>query len=479
MPHIVIYLYGSPAETEERIQAAINEELNKLTIEKIQATVEITWFGGASYMTSLPLAISSGTRVDLCSTMPSPAVSFTGLSSQGMLMDMGKYLKEYAPKALEIVGGYINATTQDGKILAIPMFKNYLSDQYILLLKDYTDALGLTEKTRNITTWSEFETILRATLDANRGMGGIGYTEIMNYNGGDPDKFSSYSQFDRLGDNNYLIYVDEKTNTVKSIAHSDGFRASCELAKEWNTKGLVYGDASLSVSGRTTDVYSLLRAGAIAARIGEGEYGVEATWGSLVGREVVCPRVFSGTIHTKLVSNWTAGMPVTCKEPEATAKFIELLYTDVDVINLLTRGRKGIDYVLNGNGEACYPDGVDASNVEFHMYDWSYGNQFIIYPWGEGTGGDFRDLSYENMKAGNVSKYLGFAINNRDQNIANLAANCYQVVEKYNLPLYYGVIDLNDRDLGLRAFQSELEAAGINQLLAAYQSQLDTWLATK
>jgi putative aldouronate transport system substrate-binding protein len=111
------------------------------------------------------------------------------------------------------------------------------------------------------------------------------------------------------------------------------------------------------------------------------------------------------------------------------------------------------------------------------MYDWSYGNQFLIYPWGEGTGSDFRDLSYQNMKAGNVSKYLGFAVNNGDQNVANLAANCYQVVEKYNLPLYYGVIDLNDRDLGLRAFQSELEAAGINKLIAAYQSQLDAWLA--
>jgi putative aldouronate transport system substrate-binding protein len=132
--------------------------------------------------------------------------------------------------------------------------------------------------------------------------------------------------------------------------------------------------------------------------------------------------------------------------------------------------------VLNKNGEACYPSGVDASNVEFHMYDWSYGNQFLIYPW-EGSGGDFRDLSYQNMQAGNVSKYLGFAVNNGDQNVANLAANCYQVVEKYNLPLYYGAIDLNDRDLGLKAFQSELEAAGINKLLAAYQDQLDAWLA--
>ena len=46
----------------------------------------------------------------------------------------------------------------------------------------------------------------------------------------------------------------------------------------------------------------------------------------------------------------------TTDVPEAAMKFLELTYTDADVINLLIYGIEGRDYVMNEDGTVSYPE---------------------------------------------------------------------------------------------------------------------------
>ncbi len=65
--------------------------------------------------------------------------------------------------------------------------------------------------------------------------------------------------------------------------------------------------------------------------------------------------------------------------PEAAMKFLNLTYTDADVINLLINGVEGRDYVLS-DGYVSYPEGQDASTVPYtaQLSCGTLGNFFLM-----------------------------------------------------------------------------------------------------
>ena len=165
-------------------------------------------------------------------------------------------------------------------------------------------------------------------------------------------------------------------------------------------------------------------------------------------------------------------MPVTCKEPEAAAKFLELMYTDADVANLLLWGVEGEDYVVNENGEATYPEGKDSSNCYHCDEDW-FPNCYITYPW-EGLGGDFRDTSWDELQSTPVSKYVGLSVDT--SSVADQITACYNASQQYRAILNCGQAD---PETDLPEFLKALEDAGIQDILDCYQTQLNEWLAAQ
>lgn len=60
-------------------------------------------------------------------------------------------------------------------------------------------------------------------------------------------------------------------------------------------------------------------------------------------------------------------MPVSAKYPEKAMSFLNLLYTDKTVIDLMAWGIEGVDYVIIDaeNDIIAYPEGIDSKNVGF------------------------------------------------------------------------------------------------------------------
>ena len=71
---------------------------------------------------------------------------------------------------------------------------------------------------------------------------------------------------------------------------------------------------------------------------------------------------YLGTSDVNRVS-WAVAS--TCKNPEKALEFLNLTYTDKDVINLIIYGIEGKDYVKVSDNVVKYPDGQDASTVPY------------------------------------------------------------------------------------------------------------------
>ena len=194
----------------------------------------------------------------------------------------------------------------------------------------------------------------------------------------------------------------------------------------------------------------------------------------MTGYELIAVDITPSMIGTSSCTKFGYAIPVTSAEPEAAIRYLNYLYTDdgVEALNILTWGVPGRDWTVNADGMATYPDGVTADSVQYHTADFLFGDQIKITPW-EGSDPTLRQQQQAEMDNARISRYMGFVLNN--DGLENTITALNMVRQKYQPQLSSGASP--DWESALAAFREELTANGIDDLLAAYQAQLDEWLA--
>jgi len=445
-------------------------EINKITEEKINTHVNIEYVEMGTYVEQVGLRISGNEKLDLVLTTPIEAAGFSSMTAQNQLMPLNDLLEEYAPDTLALLGDYIKGTMINDTIYSLPTYRALNSNSYLIMRKDILDELGLTEKAQSLSSWTEFEEIL-SEVTANKEIAGIagndGAGTVITLQGvwHDTDDFAGNTSYDSLGDTYKIIAVDEETDTVYNYFAADSYQAMIERVRSWYESGYVYKDSATSEEQGDT----LLKTNVTFSTCVNSEIGVEVSRLSSTGYEVICPMIVAQPVITGSLTKFTWGVPVTATEPEAAVKFLNLMYTDKDIANLLTWGVEGRDYVVK-DGEAAFPEGVDATTVSYHTADFLYGNQFLVYPW-EGQGADFREVAKANLDEAGVSKYVGFSADT--SSITNELSQLTNVIDQYKPSLESGAADPAVYDEFIQA----MEAAGVDKVIEAYQTQLDAWLA--
>ena len=170
-------------------------------------------------------------------------------------------------------------------------------------------------------------------------------------------------------------------------------------------------------------------------------------------------------------------IPITCEDQAPVLKFLNLLYSDPDVLNILDWGIEGVHYerVPDTDTLIRYPEGVTSDNDGYGLNQgWSFGNQLISYAW-ETVG---TDDYYEEMKAFNesavTSKAVGFIFDSSP--VKSEVAALDSVLAEYRLGLENGELDPEEY---LPKFQQALREAGIEKVIAEKQRQLDAWVAAQ
>jgi putative aldouronate transport system substrate-binding protein len=153
-------------------------------------------------------------------------------------------------------------------------------------------------------------------------------------------------------------------------------------------------------------------------------------------------------------------------------ELLSLMYTDAKLINLLDWGIEGKHYVKLNDYVITYPAGVDASNTGYNYnLSWIYGNSFLAYVW-EGNPENTNQLMDAFNQSALKSKALGFQFDAVP--VRNAVAAVTNVAAEFRSSLEWGMVDV---DSTLPRFQRALRDAGIDEIIAEKQRQLDAWAA--
>ncbi len=463
--NIVFYYYDNRA-TGGDYGEHVNDAVNELLKEKINVTVDIHWIVSGDWSAKALIDISSGTNVDVM-TCQMGVGSFLRIYPQGLVQPIDRLLEEYAPDVLELTDDYIGTYTFDGHIYGVPTLRNYCKNAYIIMNKEILEELGMVEQAESITCWSDFDQILEAVYDNYTAKGTdmypIGLSSIIT-NTTDfvntTEDFSSYRPFDNLGDSLKVLYQED--GKVSLYQELDCFRLACEKGVEWAEKGWMWPDSMFTEEF----VDNVTKQGVLFSNINGAEYGVDVTKASAYDFDVLAVQIATGNIKTSQPLFTGIVIPVTAEEPEAAARFINELYTNADLMNLLVWGVEGVDYTVEDNQV------VSAEGNHYLAVDFVLGNNTLLTPL-MGNGADFYEVVKQINDTAEKSEYLGFSFNTGELDL--ITSQLTTVLDQYWKEMLYGGYTPEK----FAEFMQKLEEAGVREYLDAAQAQLDAWLETK
>lgn len=448
---------------------AVEAKINEITEKEINTHVNIEIYEIGSYDQQVGLMMSSGEPVDLMLTLPGGSSSFTTMRSQGQLQDISELLEEYGQPVLDTVGDLLQATTVNGGVYAVPTYADAASFAWIVMRTDVLEDLGLLEKAENMTSMDEFEEILDAVAKSEKWnylapTGGVRGNLIFTTGGAciGENNFSDMTSFDLLGDNLSLVAVPANggDGKVQLTYATDEYRKMYERVRGWYEKGYVYKDSV------TEQDAQLIKNNVVFSAIMDGESNIDAAQEAQCEMPVTCVKLVSYPIRTGSCLKFTWGVPSTAKEAEAAVTFLSMMYTDSRIANLLSWGIEGVDYEVT-EGVAHYIEGNETP--AYHMNDYQFGNQFIVWPW-EGSSADFRETSKALTDSTPRSDYFGFVCDT--SSITNEIAAVTGVLSQYRGQIETGMADEEILD----EFLEKLNTSGADKIVSCYQEQLDAWM---
>ncbi len=452
----------------------ITEEINKISTELIGVRADIEWINIGEWNQKISLMLSAGDEIDLMSI--SPTLNMSALVQQKQLMDISDAAVENAPETLELMEKFLPAGKVGDALYVMPKLYDPRGNYFIVMNKEMLEAIDRVDYARNMTTWEEYEVILTeihekfpdvvpsfTSYTANSGLAIAGYDMASN-------AFAENKVIDSLGDHYNLVYVDPMTDTVHSYFTSDIYKGMIERAADWYKKGLLYSDGMVSQE----ELNSMLKSGEAFSGLNGGEGDNESKYLGQIGKEVVVTNICPSPARAILITMFGYGVPYSAQEPEAAVAFMNLLYTNEAVNNLLAWGQEGTDYVVGEDGIATFPEGQDLQSVGYHYQSYLVGNGLLPVVW-EGNPADYNEVCMEAFEQLEVPKYMGFVADTSE--ITNEITACYNATEEYRPGLETGMD--SEYQTSLSTVAEKLNAGGIDKIVATYQAQLDAWLASQ
>jgi putative aldouronate transport system substrate-binding protein len=447
-----ITMLASKVDTGHFDGGPVAEALDAYVSPRIGAHVALEFVEMDQYDQAVAQSAVSGTLPDVF-LIWDPDIE-QSLFRNGQILALDGLLSQYGEGTRQWVGGdLLGAHTFDGHVYGIPN----LFDRAVCICFEYragiADAYGL-----DMGSVRSFESLTGVLRELHRKAPGL--TPISEWN---------FTTWDTLGDSLGVLMDGGRGAEVANLYETEEYEAICRLVRQWRDDGLIEDQdsdlASINRFERSPEYFG---------RLSGYNPGLPYLDAASAGEPIECVLLtepFTCTDKTKYgawaVSSATAS-------PEASMRFIELMYTDPAVANLLSYGVEGAHYVVvdREGGVIGFPEGVDAATSEYAQFrNYHYGNEFITYVW-EGFPADLWEQVRRFNDSAARSRAYGFSYDRGP--VEEQAYACQKAVQEYGPLLRAGIGD-TDRLLG--EFQDALRRAGIDAVVAEKQRQLDAWLA--
>jgi len=452
----------NPAEERDLVQA----EINRVLAEKgLNVEIEFVCIEFAAWGTQINLMLTDGS-IDLfnCSFMD----PVSKLAENGAIAPLDDLLAKYGQGIVDTLGDYINCAKFGGITYGCPKLAPYSGEQMFVMNAEVAEKSGVDASTiKDLPTLTEALKKIKAQ-----------YPELTAISSGVGGNYYGPGSLDNLGTTYPYACLKLQKGvddlTVQNYYASEDFKALLKQGKEWVDLGFFRKDAVNGQDGPFNWMQNAEAVGAFAAyaspAVSNGVYSTGFSYPI-----VSVPVQNEAWATTDNVTGMTWCIPELSTKKEAAMKFLNALFTDSDISNLCCNGIEGVHYVKTEEG-----------NITFAREDqnalttgWPSGmgtfwpNMLITYPWAPSAAD-----AYDEWRATNdtceKSPALGFVFDTT--NVVDEIAACNNVVSKYFNVM---MLAIGDTDAMLADFLNDLDANGVNDIIAEKQSQLNAWVAAQ
>lgn len=441
---------------EAEVEAALNDYLVSIDAG-VKADAVLIDFGSVSQVMTLMLS-STEEPIDVFTY--NFFSNLTSVVKNEQVIPLDDMLETY-PDLVDVIGEeYLPLGQISGTQYAFPVIGSYASILFFVLRRDVAEAIGVADRSGEKITIDEMNEMLAAAKEA--------FPEYAFFQS--PQEVAYVWDYEFLGDNDWIGAIPGNATESTEIINyydTDDFEEFCRLTADYAEKGYFMNDPL-----NQTHDKSHYKNGILGGMV-HGAYNYQAAMDDVRTTYTQDSVMFPLTELTANCSASGSGWCVSAvsQNPDAAKKFLYLLYTDENVMRFIAQGIEGKHYVVDENGCSWYPEGKSMTDLGWSTgAAWYFPNQTLTIPFNTTNANLYQDMKESNEIARH-SQCIGFVFDSEpvyDEYVA-----CDAVIKEYRDALIFGQVDVDDI---LPQFREELIDAGIEDVIAEKQAQLDAFL---
>lgn len=453
---LVWFMGGNPQNDQE----VVEEVLNKITLEKLNATVKTIIKDGET----IKLAMQSGEPFDMTFTC-AWYNTYSDQALAGYFADITEKIETVTPELYatmpEVVweGAKIN-----GKLMAIPVKKDYAAEIFYRFDKAlFVDELGMEIPEKM--NYEDIEEYLKAAKDAwaagNEAAAQAEFPMQLTWVGmGATSHFDMINADTGVGIPYSAVGTDDENKVVLSYEHEDAL-ARYRLLHKWFKAGYINQDAATLEEGPK---YS-------AVKSGQGFYGADAIWSGGDGYTQLISKYSGPYLSTSSIRGAMNAISANSEHIDLALQFQEIVNTNVDYRDILRYGVEGTHWNRTDEGLVQRTQVGRDNYGPWPFSQGSYSLSTVEAAEGLDVDPNMWKVIFDGYSEAVATNTIGFSFD-RTPVEAQVAA-CQNVKEKYIHGLETGAVD---PDVEIPKMVAELEAAGVRDIIAEAQKQLDAFL---
>ena len=452
----VVTMPGVEMGDEEELENAINE----ITVPAINAKIDIQYVWISEVANTTSMAIASNEKIDLVHVATvSPLSSMVGSE---MLYDMneGNLLQTRGKGLVDLFGDLLSAGEVNGQQLAVPANIYNANAQGLYYNKTMADEAGITvPETGNL---DDLEKVLYEFHEKN--------PDVMGWFAGQGTNIYLYwlRGYNGFGTScAYGAVMDSDNPTVENFFATEDFKDYCLRMYKWRQDGILQKDATDTNAAQT-----YIEAGTLFCTPSSINQSLKAQYAAAYNFDVGWMQMTDYEISNSSVTEYMWGIASNSERPDKAMDMLNLLYTNEDVANLLKYGIQGEAYdFADGSDKVIVTNG--SHNIPFlcvgdtsKMYIQSPNTEDFV---------SLREAEEAQAKTSDLTDYMF-----DDTDFQTESALLSSTINEYLPALQNGMHESEEATLAaIDEFNAKLEAAGINDVIAANQAQLDAHIAAK
>ncbi|MEF9878640.1 MAG: ABC transporter substrate-binding protein [Clostridia bacterium] len=368
----------------------------------------------------------------------------------GAFADITDLIGTAAPELQAMIpASYWDACRINGKIFAVPTYKDSSQTEYIVWDKDLLDKLSLDAS--EVHTFEAMTPLLAAIKEST---GEASFP--MNKNGASYLPFM-YDQMN-AGLPTLGVRYDDATAKVVSVYEQEDVMANLKMLHQWYNDGIINADAATKPEENNYKPCSLAQGWSQAA---------VTTWGPNMGSTAVAYQWGDTVVSNETVRGSLNCISANCAHPEKALAFLQLLNTDSYVRDSFFYGLEGDDWEYTADKR------VHRNNADWKMAGYTQASFFTVTPTDDVEFNQWDEVKALN-EAAKPSVLLGFTFDTSKVN--DQLTNCIAIFNRYKGEILTGTTNPEE---SVPAMMAEMKDAGFDAILTEAQAQVDAFQASK